>query len=164
MIIRLIGNVQYPLTLDPTVWIFDDRKILMEDAFNSKSVSPSDEEEEWEKTSKAWDREIYQQRIKPPVNKSISRMEGKQILKGTFVMPIKDFLTTSEPADQAKTAVLHRQDGEVTSISLEELENSLLLFAKDGKPIREDGPVHIFLGDGSNKDKPITGINKIEIK
>lgn len=162
MIIRLIGNVKYPLTLDPTVWIFDDRKISFEEAFNPKKENSS-KEEEWKKTSQAWDRETSQQKIKPPVNKSISRMEGKKILEGTFVMPIKDFLSTSEPEQDAENAFLIREDGSTVSISLTNLENSLLLFAKDGKPIRKNGPVHLYLQDGSNKDQPIEGIVKIEI-
>lgn len=33
MIVQLKGNVQFPITLDPTVWIFDDRKIKLEEAF-----------------------------------------------------------------------------------------------------------------------------------
>lgn len=163
MIIRLIGNVKYPLTLDPTVWIFDDRKIPLEEAFTTKNKSTVSEEEEWKKTSQAWDKEIYQQKIKPPVNKSISRMEGKKILEGTFVMPIKDFLSTAEPDFNAQTATLLNEDGLSVSITLNELEDSLLLFAKDGKPVREEGPVHLYFQDGSNKDQPIRGISKIEI-
>lgn len=163
MIVRLLGNVKFPLTLDPTVWIFDDRKIPYEDAFKSQKQTV-DTEEEWKKTSRAWDREVYQQKVKPPVNKSISKMEGKKILEGTFVMPIKDFLTTSQPKTQAKEAILHKRDGQTVHLSLEELENSMLLFAEEGKPIKEDGPVHLYLKDGSNKNEPVTGIEKIEIR
>ncbi|MDY0408070.1 hypothetical protein [Paracerasibacillus soli] len=36
MIVQLTGNITYPITLDPTVWIFDDRKIKLEEAFNEK--------------------------------------------------------------------------------------------------------------------------------
>lgn len=163
MIIRLIGNVKYPLTLDPTVWIFDDRKISLENAFTPKEIKKT-EEEEWEKTSKAWDREIYQQKVKPPVNRSISKMEGKKILEGSFVMPIKDFLETAEPAQNAETALLYKESEEYHSISLQELKNALLLFAQDGKPVKDEGPVHLFFEDGRNKDNPIKGITKIEIQ
>ncbi len=38
MIIQIKGNVKYPITLDPSVWIFDDRKILLEDAFKDKVI------------------------------------------------------------------------------------------------------------------------------
>ena len=31
MIIQLTGNVRYQITLDPSTWIFDDRKIVLED-------------------------------------------------------------------------------------------------------------------------------------
>lgn len=38
LIIQIKGNVKYPITLDPSVWIFDDRKILLEDAFKDKVI------------------------------------------------------------------------------------------------------------------------------
>lgn len=46
MIVQLKGNVQFPITLDPTVWIFDDRKIKLEEAF-----LPDKEENHPERTS-----------------------------------------------------------------------------------------------------------------
>src|SRR5690625_6189198 len=36
VIVQLAGNVGYPITLDPTVWIFDDRKVLLEEEFIKK--------------------------------------------------------------------------------------------------------------------------------
>lgn len=48
-------------------------------------------------------------------------------------------------------------------ISIADLYNSYLLFALDGKPLTEDGPVHLLFKDGSNKDNPIKGVTKIKI-
>lgn len=80
MIVQLKGNVQFPITLDPTVWIFDDRKIKLEEAF-----LPDKEENHPEKDVEP------QQRIRPPVKRSVSRFEGKKVLENSYVMPIKPF-------------------------------------------------------------------------
>ncbi|SDJ75073.1 hypothetical protein [Sediminibacillus albus] len=163
MIVQLTGKVKYPITLDPTVWIFDDRKLLFEDAFKSPDTEENEQEDELKKASMRWDREVYQQRIKPPVNKSISKFEREQILEGTYVMPIKDFLATSEIEDESKQARLITEKQEEI-ISLSQLDECLLLFAENGKPVKEAGPVHLYFGDGSNRQQPIKGVKKIVIE
>ncbi|ASN05889.1 hypothetical protein [Virgibacillus necropolis] len=162
MIVPIIGNITYSITLDPTVWIFDDRKIEFEKAFDNVS-NQLDEDDELENASKRWNRAVYQQNINPPINKSISKLEGKKILEGSYVMPIATFVAHAEAKDDAKTATLVVETGEDVTISLNELNNSYLLFAVDGKPLKEDGPVHLYHQDGSNKDNPIKYIKKIVI-
>ena len=76
MIIQLSGKVKFPITLDASVWIFDDRKIILDDAFSEK---PKEEPvNELEKAAERFNVEIYQQKIKPPVNKSINRYERER--------------------------------------------------------------------------------------
>lgn len=162
MIVPIIGNVTYSITLDPTVWIFDDRKVEFEKAFEITQGEISDEDE-LEEASNRWDRAVYEPNSKPPVNRSISKLEGEKILKGTYVMPIKDFITHSEIKKNAKNATLIVSEGEDITISLEELSNSYLLFAVDGKPLKEDGPVHFYHKDGSNRDNPIKSVKKIMV-
>ncbi|MFC4556978.1 hypothetical protein ACFO3D_01990 [Virgibacillus kekensis] len=159
MIVPITGNVTYSITLDPTVWIFDDRKVLLEEAF-SDQLNNQEEGDELEKASQRWSREVYQQKINPPVNKSISRFERDKILENSYVMPINEFVDHAEIKDDAKDVTLLSGSGE-TTISLENLKNSYLLFAIDGKPLQEEGPVHLYFQDGSNKDNPIKGIEKI---
>ena len=151
MIVQLKGNVQFPITLDPTVWIFDDRKIKLEEAF-----LPDKEENHPEKDVEP------QQRIRPPVKRSVSRFEGKKVLENSYVMPIQPFLETSNPKEAATSAILHTDQGEI-EISLDELKESLLIFAIDGKPPKEDGPVHLLFGDGTNQQNPFKGIDVITI-
>ncbi|KGX88588.1 hypothetical protein [Pontibacillus litoralis] len=162
MVIQLTGNVQYTITLDPSVWIFDDRKIDFSKAFSKIEQDKSDDDE-LKKKAQFWDREVYQQQINPPVNKSINSFEKKKILEGTFVMPIHHFLENALVYDNAKGAILETTNGEI-HITLDELQHSLLLFAQKGKQIQEDGPVHLYFQDGSNQQDPITGINKIVIE
>ncbi|WP_099157956.1 hypothetical protein [Virgibacillus ndiopensis] len=162
MIVPIIGNVTYSITLDPTVWIFDDRKILLEEAFSGVTEKNEEADEELEKASQRWDRAVYQQKINPPVNRSISRLEGEKILTNSYVMPINDFINHAEINKVAQKATLVTEHGDV-DISLEELKNSYFLFAIEGKPIKDNGPVHVYYKDGSNKDNPITGVHKIVI-
>ncbi|MFC2950236.1 hypothetical protein [Virgibacillus sediminis] len=160
MIVPIKGNVSYSITLDPTVWIFDDRKVLLEEAFSGHTkVAEKDEDEA---ASERFNREVYQHQIKPPVNKSISRMEGKEILANSYVMPIEDFLQHAEINPGAVDATLVTKDGE-HRLSLDELQNSYFLFAVDGKPLKEDGPVHVYYGDGSNQKDPIKNVFEIII-
>ncbi|QKY68925.1 hypothetical protein [Lentibacillus sp. CBA3610] len=162
MIVPITGNVTYSITLDPTVWIFDDRKILLDEAFNGGEHKQEDEDE-LVKASRRWDQAVYQQKINPPVNKSVSRMEGQKFLENSYVMPIAEFLNYSKAKEDADSATLETLNGEET-ISLKALEESYLLFALDGKPLKEDGPVHLLYKDGSNRENPIKGIQKIIIK
>lgn len=161
MIVPIKGNVTYPITLDPTVWIFDDRKILFDDAFTEEQ-NGSAVESESDKTSRRWSQEVYQQ-IKPPVNRSIKRFEREQILKSSYVMPIDDFLNHAEIKQNAKEGILVTDEGNI-SISLETLKGCLLLFAIDGKPLKNKGPVHLFYRDGTNRENPITGVQEIIIE
>ena len=158
MIIQLSGKVKFPITLDASVWIFDDRKITLDNAFTKQTEEePVDE---LEKAAERFNLEIYAQKIKPPVNKSINRFEREQILKNTYVMPIYEFIKNAEVDSDVTNVTLTTTNGPV-EISLAELESSQFLFSVEGKPVKEDGPVHLYFGDGSNKDKPIKGISKI---
>ncbi|CDQ19884.1 hypothetical protein [Halobacillus karajensis] len=164
MIVQIAGNVKFPITLDPTVWIFDDRKKTFSEVFEGEEIKPEfTEEDELKRQSTRFDREVYQQKINPPVNKSINRYEKQRILKGTFLMPLQPFLHTSEPAPDVKRAILVTDNSEET-IDAEELADSLLLFAEDGKPLQEKGPVHLYFKDGSNQSAPIKGIKKIVLQ
>ncbi|MBN8234308.1 hypothetical protein JF544_03570 [Halobacillus kuroshimensis] len=161
MIVQLTGKVKFPITLDPTVWIFDDRKLTFTEAFEGESpeVSP-EEEDELKRKSLRFDREVYQQKLNPPVNKSINRYEKQRIINGTFLMPLLPFLQTSEPsADSEKAALVSDQGEEI--IHADDLKDALLLFAENGKPLQTQGPVHLYFGDGSNRDTPVKGIKKI---
>src|SRR5699024_9547190 len=109
--------------------------------------------------------EIYSQNsIKPPVDKSLIREDRENTLKHTFVMPIKAFLDTQKIDATAPAAILLIPGDDDCIITVDQLYNASLLFAIDGKPIRENGPVHLYFGDSSNQDSPIKGIKQIAIE
>lgn len=161
MIVTITGNVTYPITLDPTVWIFDDRKVLFETLFSEPSTAYEEEDKRIEENFTPEER--YSQRIKPPVNKSINRFEREDILQNTYAMALSHFISHAEVSNDATKAMLETDQGEV-SVSLNQIETSYLLFSVEGKPLRENGPVHVYFQDGSNKDAPITGVKKIIIQ
>jgi len=162
MIIPIVGNVAFSITLDPTVWIFDDRKILLEEAFSSQG-SNKEEIDELEKTAQRFQTEVNSKLNRPPVNRSISKLEGEKILKNSYVMPLHDFIKNAEIKPEATYATFITGDENDISLSIEELVNGYFLFAVNGKPLKEDGPVHYIFQNGSNKDNPIKNIKKIEI-
>lgn len=57
-IITLTGNVAYSITLDPGVWIFDDRKVDLNTYFEESRDSLDELEEYTKAVSKHWDQEI----------------------------------------------------------------------------------------------------------
>ncbi len=151
MIVQVRGNVKFPITLDPTVWIFDDRKILLED-FLKKGVNAAEDEA-------LNDDQDLQQKTKPPVNRSLTKYEREKVLENSYIMPIKEFLYNSEPEENVVSAILHTDHSDV-EISFSELEDSALLFAYNGKPLT-DGPVHVYV---HNKSNPIKGVHTITLK
>ncbi|WP_121639971.1 hypothetical protein [Virgibacillus sp. Bac330] len=161
MIVPIKGKVKFPITLDPTVWIFDDRKVEFEHAFVNEHVTV-DEDETLKQTSQRWEREISEQ-VKPPVNRSIKKYEREKMLSSSYVIPLEDFLNHAEISASATEAVLIRELENVT-IPLKDLFNSYFLFSKDGKPLKTDGPVHLYYKDGSNKHDPITHIKSVSIQ
>jgi hypothetical protein len=162
-ILTITGNVNFTITLDPGVWIFDDRRVDLTTYF-SNGTETSDSVEAYTKAvSKHWDREIMEGAIYPPTLKTEKKFEKEKVLTGTFGIPFKPFLLNSEPAPEAKSLVVHTTTEEI-EIPLETAYKLILGYSKDGKPLTSDGPVHIYYGDGSNKDNPFTNITGFTIK
>ncbi|MDG4655796.1 peptidyl-prolyl cis-trans isomerase [Ectobacillus antri] len=160
-IIFINGNVSYSITLDPGVWIFDDRKVDLLTYFEEER-SNSDELEAYKKAVSAhWDREIREGALFPPVNKSISRFEKEKIIKGTFGIPLRPFLEHAMPGTDAQKVLLKTEINTYT-LTMEEAMDAILGFSKEGKPL-QDGPAHFYFGDGRNKTAPITHIRQLTV-
>lgn len=163
MIVQVKGNVKFPITLDPTVWIFDDRKILLEEAFIVRKEE-EDKDADAKKTAEMFDQEVYfETKINPPVRNSIKRFDKNKVLSESYVMPLKPFLTGAEINEDAKTARLVTDDEDIV-ISIEQLMNAYARFSNKGKPLKEDGPIHIYFGDGLNQDQPFKCVKQIIIE
>ncbi|MBM7659509.1 hypothetical protein JOC85_000276 [Bacillus mesophilus] len=164
-IILLKGKVKYPLTIDPGVWIFDDRKVDLNTFFDQEKIEVDELEAYTKAVSEHWDREIKEGAVVPTPSKkpSTKKYEKEKLLSGTFAIPVYYFLDNAIVDDQVTQVIIKTSDQD-HSMSYEEAYNGLFGFSKDGKPLIEDGPAHFYYGDGSNKDNPIKNIHEIIVE
>ncbi|MGX6442087.1 peptidyl-prolyl cis-trans isomerase [Neobacillus sp. K501] len=162
-IIIISGETKFSITLDPGVWIFDDRKIELT-TFFSKQQEVTDELEAYTRSvSKHWDREITEGAVFPPTLKTEKKYEKEKVLTGTFGIPFKPFLTNAEPKQNAKKVIV-KTVNEEHEISLDIAKELILAFSDAGKPLTSDGPIHVYFGDGSNKGNPIKNVREFIVK
>ncbi|HDR4366558.1 TPA: peptidyl-prolyl cis-trans isomerase [Bacillus cereus] len=151
-ILFINGKVRFPITIDPTVWIFDDRKVDLTTYFDETRKN----------TSEHWDREIRDGAAFPPIQQSVKKYKKEQLITGTFGIPFHPFLANAEISDDATQVEIETVDDTIT-LPLETVKNAILGFSKEGKPLKEDGPVHLYYNDGSNRRNPIRNIRKFTI-
>ncbi|MDM5189658.1 peptidyl-prolyl cis-trans isomerase [Bacillus sp. DX4.1] len=161
-ILFINGKVRFSITIDPSVWIFDDRKVDLTTYFTETRDEQSELETYLKHTSEHWDREIRDGAAFPPINKSVKKFKKEQMITGTFGIPLQPFLQNAEITSEATHVEIHTTLDTIT-ISLEAGKTAILGFSKDGKPLREDGPVHLYFGDGSNASNPIRNIRRFTI-
>jgi hypothetical protein len=162
-IISIIGKVKYSITLDPSVWIFDERKLELTAFFDEKKNRVNDLEEYTKSISQHWDREIIEGAAVPSVDHNEKKFVKELLLTGTFGIRFEPFLQNAEPYEEAKTVVIESIDNKY-SIPIEDAKELILCFSKVGKPLKEDGPIHVYFSDGSNKDQPIKNIRIFRIE
>jgi hypothetical protein len=162
-ILLLTGKVKYTITLDPTVWIFDDRKIDLNTYFSTTSEHSNELEEYTKSISKHWDREIMEGAVYPPTLKTEKKYEKEKVLTGSFGIPFQPFFKNAEPDENADTLVIKTTNSEF-EVSLETASNLILGFSNIGKPLNEDGPVHVYFGDGSNQQNPLKNVREFIVK
>lgn len=162
-IILFSGKVKYPITLDPGVWIFDDRRVDLTTYFHTEEEKKDELEEYTKEISKHWDREIMEGAIFPPTLKTEKKYEKEKVLTGTFGIPFKPFLKNAEPDNHASTLVIVCEEEEI-SIPLEKAEELILGFSENGRPLLKDGPAYVYYGDGSNKENPIKKVKEFRIE
>ncbi|MEW4265607.1 peptidyl-prolyl cis-trans isomerase [Priestia megaterium] len=159
-IIMLKGKVKYTLTLDPSVWIFDDRKLDMEVFFEHPPEQKDETEAYTKAVSKHWDREIQEGAVFPPTLKTEKKFKKQELVNGTFGILFGPFLANASPTEEATNVSFKTKDA-LISFSLEEAQKLIFGFSQDGKPLREDGPIYVYLPDGSNRNNPIKYVEEI---
>ncbi|XJZ28365.1 peptidyl-prolyl cis-trans isomerase [Bacillota bacterium Lsc_1132] len=162
-ILLISGNSKYTITLDSGVWIFDDRKIDLTTYFEERQESLDELEAYTKSISKHWDREIIEGATYPPTLKSEKRFEKEKMLTGSFAIPLKPFLENAEPKEDASALIIECLDEQI-EIPLDIAYNLILGFSDHGKPLQEDGPIHIYYGDGSNRHQPIKKVKTFIVK
>ncbi|HYK71873.1 MAG TPA: peptidyl-prolyl cis-trans isomerase [Pseudoneobacillus sp.] len=162
-IVMIKGKVNYNITLDPSVWIFDDRKMELNTYFQSDNSEKNELEEYTKETSTHWDREITEGSILPPTIKTEKKYVKEKILNGTFVIPFKPFLMNASPLKDASKLIMVSEN-QTIEIDLETAFNLILGFSLNGKPLTEDGPLHVYFGDASNQTNPIKNVKEFCIE
>lgn len=163
-VVLVKGNVQHTITLDPSIWIFDDRRIDLDTFFTEDYVERNDIEEYKRAAGKHWSREIMEGATYPPTLQTEREFEEKQDVSGTFGIYLHHFLKNATPKEDATTIIFQTADGTKHPFPLKQLDELILKYSEDGKPLRETGPIHVLLKDGSNKDTPIQNVTMIEIE
>lgn len=154
----ITGDVTHPLTIDPSVWIFDDRKLELDRIFTTEIESEDENEKYTKSVSKHWDREIVEG-AKVDNSKPYA-IEKKQWLEGSYAMPFYYFIDHSRPLNRNRDVTIETDNATLT-YPFKTVYDSYLAFSINGKRIIEGGPVHLYFKDGSNKNTPITSIVKI---
>lgn len=162
-IIPIKGKVKYRITLDPGVWIFDDRKVDLNTYFKEEQPSDSSLEEYTKSISKHWDREITEGAVYPPTLKTEVKFQKEKVLNGSFGILFKPFLENAEP-DAEASIVIVESGTEKVKLPLSEAYSLVLGFSKNGKPLKEDGPLHIYYQDGSNIETPIKNVTGFTVE
>jgi len=162
-IVPIKGKVKFTITLDSGVWIFDDRKVDLTTYFDEKNETIDELEEYTKAVSKHWSREIQEGATYPPTLKTEKKYEKEKILNGSFAIPFAPFLTNAEPLENAASLVIETETDE-HRMDLSHADQLLIGFSKDGKPLKENGPVHIYYKDGSNRESPITDVRAFRVE
>ena len=118
-IIPIKGAVTYTLTLDPTVWIFDDRRLDLTTYFETEKAPNNSEEKYLADVGAHWSREIMEGAVFPPTLKTERKFDRKGMLTGTFGIEIKPFLNNAEIKPEATEVVFECANGEEHSFSID---------------------------------------------
>jgi len=163
-IIPIKGAVTYHLNLDPTVWIFDDRRIDLNTYFTADNVVEDAEGKYLAEVGAHWSREIMEGAVFPPTLKTERKFDRKGMMTGTFGMVLQPFLNNAQILPEATEVVYEGENGEEHAFPIEEAKTHIFKFSQDGKPLAEGGLVHLLFDDGSNVDNPITNIVAIRVQ
>lgn len=163
-IIPITGAVTYKITLDPTVWIFDDRRIDLKTYFTDTEQIESEDMKYLLAMGKHWSREIMEGATFPPTLKTERKFDRQGMKTGTFGIQIKYFLKNAELKEDATRVVFVCKDGTRHAFSVEEANTLIFKYSQDGQPLTDDGPVHLLYGDGSNVDNPIKSVTAISVE
>lgn len=162
-IIPIKGKVKHSITLDPTVWIFDDRKLDLQSFFTEGQTIKDEDEAYKQEMGKHWSREIMEGATFPPTLKTEKKFDRKKMVTGTFGIQLEHFIKNAVPNEDATTITFLTGTDERFSFPVTEVKNLLFKFSQDGKPLTDDGPVHVLFMDGSNQQQPIRNVREITI-
>ncbi|SCS48789.1 hypothetical protein [Staphylococcus caeli] len=139
--IQIKGAVKFPITLDSTTWIFDDRKVQIEDleqgVFDGTKPINFDDNREW-------NRAILEGQTNPPTLNSEIKYKKRAVLEQSFVINVSPFFKNAEPQDDATTIRLYNDKASI-EVPIDLLPYLFFQFARDGKKLYDDYAVDSFV-------------------
>lgn len=160
MIIQLTGNVRYQITLDPSTWIFDDRKIKIEDLLSNtedgEEITFNDETE--------WNRQIIEGETKPPTLKSEKKHKKRELLESSFVINLAPFLEYAEAYEDEQAKIVFVHNAGETELPYAARESFYAHFSKEGKRLHEDGLFDLLVVENGIEKERLIYVTKIEFK
>ncbi|MDV2685285.1 peptidyl-prolyl cis-trans isomerase [Alkalihalophilus lindianensis] len=160
------GKVDHPLTIDPSVWIFDERKVDLTTYFSEERTFEDQDEAYTKAISEQWDKEIIEGSTppRPDSNDNKINYNKKELTTGSFGMPLAPFIKNVKPKEEVSEVIIEQLNGEELTITYEEAVEMIVGFSQEGRPLKETGPIHLYFGDGSNQASPITHVKKLTLK
>ena len=158
-ILQVKGNVKFPIYLDPGTWIFDDRKFNLDTWHPESNLDGNKEQETYLKqVSSQWDKEIIEG-ASPPPREPAKKTKKQELTETSYGILLKPFFLNTEPDSSSQNVLIHTEERDIV-LPFEEALQLVAGFSIKGKPINADqgGPIHIYLGDGSNRHDPIKNI------
>ncbi|MHA6258573.1 peptidyl-prolyl cis-trans isomerase [Sporosarcina sp. CAU 1771] len=163
-VVPIKGNVQHVITMDPGIWIFDDRRIDLDIFFTGGHIEKDEMEEYKRSMGKHWSREIMEGATFPPTLETEKQFEEKKVITGTYGIYLNHFLKNAEPKKNATQLFFETTSGEKHVIPITNVDNVIMKYCEDGKPLGEEGPIHILFKDGSNEHNPIKNVVAIHVE
>ncbi|KQL58120.1 MULTISPECIES: hypothetical protein [Bacillaceae] len=146
------GKVKKPLTIDPTVWIFDERKIDLTTFFESNLQLEEENDliHYTQKISQQFDKEMLEGSEPPNPNRDSNRIKynRQELINGSFGMPLRSFIRNAAPYEDAQSIVVETTENQHVTLPIEKADYLIAAFSDNGKPLHKDGPVHLYVADG----------------
>ncbi|HCG76172.1 MULTISPECIES: hypothetical protein [Staphylococcus] len=139
--IQIKGAVKFPISLDSTTWIFDDRKVSIDDL--ERGVFDGTRPVKFEDNTE-WNRAILEGQTNPPTLDSEIKYKKRSVLEGTFVINMTPFFKNAEPHQEAKAIKLYNEEHSI-EVPMDLLPYLFFQFAKDGKRLYNDNAVDSFV-------------------
>lgn len=139
--IQIKGAVKFPITLDSSTWIFDDRKIRIEDLKNG--VFDGEKPIKFE-DNREWNRAILEGQTNPPTLNSEIDYKKRAVLEGSFVINMTPFFKNAEPLDNASIIRLSNESNHI-DVPFHLLPYLFFQFSKDGKRLYDNNAVDSFV-------------------
>jgi hypothetical protein len=160
MIIQIQGDIKFQITLDPSTWIFDDRKVTLNEAL----TAPKEDEVISFEDDTEWNRQIIEGSSKPPTLKSEKKYKNSQLLEETFIIGLKPFLEYTEPGRGEEAMITYTHDEGTTILPFNDRDKHYAQFSQDGKRLYEDNMIDLVVIDDNDLETRLKHVTAITIK